>query len=473
MHNIWDYISHLGITEKENPQERRTIILSNKLNFALAGTMFVLIFIILIIQLIYYSELRFGMGVIRVIVLFFVSSMNLILARNRFIKASKFSLIFLTPLIFIILPVLNGFVEEESYIYYPYILITASIIPQLLLNSEKEKIVYWLSIIYYFILVISIDILMGYFQREDFPIIERIRNFYPFYKLAPAAIFIFIFISIRHLRKLNFRFEEELYKKNLALDMQNQQLKFQKDEIEKHNDELINKEIQTWQKMVNIISHEVVNSAIPITNLASMTRQMLEDETGNIIRPESIGEEVMVDIHHSLRIIESRTLAVINFVKATKSLTQIPKPNIRKIPVAEIFDRITILYQARFKDGGIHFEKEIDPPDLSFNADLELIEQVIINLVQNALEALNTVNNPIVLLKASKNESGHVQIAISDNGPGISPEVMEKIFLPFYSTKANSLGIGLSLGQQIMMLHHARLSAISGLEKGASFLLIF
>ena len=106
---------------------------------------------------------------------------------------------------------------------------------------------------------------------------------------------------------LNFRFEEELTNKNNELDLQNTELKAQKDEIEMHKDELVSKEISTWQKLVNIISHEIVNSAIPITNLAGMTAQMLEDESGAVLKPEKIGEEVTEDIHHSLRIIESRT----------------------------------------------------------------------------------------------------------------------------------------------------------------------
>jgi signal transduction histidine kinase len=164
---------------------------------------------------------------------------------------------------------------------------------------------------------------------------------------------------------------------------------------------------------------------------------------------------------------------VINFVKATKSLTQIPRPNIRRILIQELLDRITILNQARFKNAGIRFDKEITPHDLSAKADLELIEQVIINLVQNSVEAMKSTNNPLLSIKASHNETKHVQITISDNGPGISDEVIEKIFLPFYSTKPNNSGIGLSLAQQIMMLHHARLEVVPGLRKGATFLMIF
>jgi signal transduction histidine kinase len=310
----------------------------------------------------------------------------------------------------------------------------------------------------------------------NYVVFERIRNtddIYLYYKIAQIGLFLFINANIYYLRLLNFRFEEELNRKNSELDVQNKELKEQKNEIERQKDELISKEISTWQKLVSIISHEIVNSAIPITNLAGMTSQMLEDESGAVLKPEKIGEEVTEDIHHSLKIIESRTQALINFVKATKSLTRIPKPNIRKIYLQELLERITILYQAKFKEIGVHFEKQIVPPDLFVEADLELIEQVIINLIQNALEAMNEISDPRLSVIVSKNESGHVQMTISDNGVGINDEVLERIFLPFYSTKTNSSGIGLSLSKQIMMLHHARIEVVTGLKKGATFIMVF
>jgi len=250
-------------------------------------------------------------------------------------------------------------------------------------------------------------------------------------------------------------------------------LKEQKEKIEQHKDELVSKEISTWQKLVNIISHEIVNSAIPITNLAGMAGQMLEDDSGDVLKPDKIGKETAEDIHHSLKVIESRTKALINFVKSAKSLTQIQKPNIRRILVKELIDRITILYQVKFKEAGVRFEKQIIPPDLMVDADLELIEQVIINLIQNALEAMQEISDPKLSIKVLRDESGQVQISVSDNGAGISDEVRERIFLPFYSTKNNKSGIGLSLSQQIMMLHNARLEVISEPGKGATFSLIF
>jgi signal transduction histidine kinase len=250
-------------------------------------------------------------------------------------------------------------------------------------------------------------------------------------------------------------------------------LKARKDEIEKQKDELVSKEISTWQKLVNIISHEIVNSAIPITNLAGISGQMLEDESGSVLKPEKIEKEVVDDIHYSLKIIESRTQGLINFVKATKSLTQIPRPSIRTISVTELLDRINILFASKFKDAGVVYDKQVIPPDLCVDADLELIEQVMINLVQNALEAVQGTNDPGISITAAKNENLQVHISVSDNGVGIKTEDIEKLFLPFYSTKPDNSGIGLSLSQQIMMQHNGRLEVRSPETGGAIFTLIF
>jgi two-component system nitrogen regulation sensor histidine kinase NtrY len=327
--------------------------------------------------------------------------------------------------------------------------------------------------IYYLFLVILIDKIMVQFGTTSFPIVDLINTFYPFYKIAQITLFLLINASIYYLQLLNYRFEEELNNKNSELDFQNIELKAQKDEIERQKDELVRKEISTWQKLVNIISHEILNSAIPITNLAGMTAQMLEDDSGLVQKPEKIGGEVTEDIHHSLRIIESRTQGLINFVKATKSLTDIPKPNLRKILLCDLFERITLLYRPKFKETGLAFESRINPPELFVQADLELIEQVIINLIKNSIEAMQETIHPELSIIASKNASGHVQISITDNGKGIATEVLENIFLPFYSTKPNNSGIGLSLSQQIMQLHHARLEVSSQIMKGSTFTMVF
>ncbi len=118
-------------------------------------------------------------------------------------------------------------------------------------------------------------------------------------------------------------------------------------------------------------------------------------------------------------------------------------------------------------------KKKLPRPDLAVDADLELVEQVIINLIQNALEAIQDIPGPKLSLSASKSDAGQVQIYVTDNGAGISDEVIEKIFLPYYSTKTDKSGIGLSLSQQIMMLHHGRLEVSTGKKDGATFVLVF
>ena len=471
MQNIWKYISDPGVNEGDTQLTRRTIVLTNQLNFVLLISMFLLLIYTIVTERLAHSPLSFG--TLAVVLTLLLSFLNLVIARYGYNSLSRFSLIFLPSVVFLLGPILIGYVQEEEFTYYPYVVIGISIIPQLLVNPRNEKFLYWFSLFYFFILVIIIDLLMVRFGKESAPIVDRINTFYPYYKIAQIGLFLFINADIYYLRLLNFRFEAELSSKNSELNLQNEELKEQKNEIERQKDELISKEISTWQKLVGIISHEIVNSAIPITNLAGMTGQMLEDESGAVLKPEKIGEEVTVDIHHSLKIIESRTQALINFVKATKSLTQIQKPNIRKIVILELFERIAILYQVKFKEMDVHFEKQIIPPDLFVEADLELIEQVLINLIQNALEAMQETTYRRLSLFASKNESGDVQITVSDTGAGISDEVLERIFLPFYSTKPNSSGIGLSLSKQIMMLHHARLEVVPGLKKGATFIMIF
>jgi signal transduction histidine kinase len=390
-----------------------------------------------------------------------------------FTRLSKFFLIYVPPAIFLLGPTFYGYVEEESFTYYPYVLICASIIPQLLLHPKNERFLFWLSIVYYLVLVISIDRLMVGFGTTHFPIVDRINTFYPFYKIAQIILFIFINASIYYLRILNSRFEEQLNRQNYELDQQNRELRNQKDEIERQKDELVRKETSTWQNLVSIISHEIVNSAIPITNLAGMSSQMLEDESGAVLKTQKIGDEAVEDIHHSLQIIASRTSALVNFVKSTKSLTQIPKPVIRQISISELSERITILYQPKFKEAGIRFEKSVSPHDLTVDADLELLEVVIINLIQNAIEAMEDIKAPRLSFVAERNGMDQVQIEITDNGKGIDKEVLEKIFLPFYSTKTNNSGIGLSLSQQIMMLHNGRLEVSSEIGEGATFRMVF
>jgi serine phosphatase RsbU (regulator of sigma subunit) len=225
----WIYFSKLGTGYSDKLVKMRSNVLSNQINFILSITMLCILVITITTSILTHDTI--GFGTLRVGIMLAVSLVNLALAHYGYQQISKYSLIFLTPVIFLIWPVLIGFVEEEGYTYNNYFLIAASIIPQLLLSSEKEKFVYWFSMTYYFLLVACTDLLMFHFQTVEFPIVDRIRGFYPFYKLGHIGIFFFINICIYHLRKVNFRFEDRLNVKNQVLNIQNKKLKVQQEKI--------------------------------------------------------------------------------------------------------------------------------------------------------------------------------------------------------------------------------------------------
>ena len=247
MYKIWNYISNLGISKDNRDLSQRTIILTNQLNFVTLISISMLLLTTLIT--IWFINAKPSYGTLRVIALLVVSFLNLAVARFGFTKLSRLLLIFLPPVVFLLGPTMIGYVEEESYTYYPFVVIGASIIPQLLVDPHEEKLLYYSSLSFYFILTLLIDKVMVQFGSIHFPIIDRINIFYPWYKIAQIGLFLFINASIYYLRILNFRYEEVLNSKNKVLDLQNAELKEQKEKILRTNEELKHlNEITTRQK---------------------------------------------------------------------------------------------------------------------------------------------------------------------------------------------------------------------------------
>jgi serine phosphatase RsbU (regulator of sigma subunit) len=229
MSKLWNWVSNLGISDKSNLLRKREIVLSNQLNFIMLLTMCLLLMATITALLLTNDTIY--IGTLRIIVLAVVNFLNLVAARFRLNKISTLSLIFFPPLVFLMWPTLMGYVEEESYTYYPYALIAASIIPQLLLMPDKQKYLYWFSLTYYLFLVIFIDRFMIRFESSSFLIVDRIREFYPFYKIAHIGIFFFCNACIYYLRKQNIRFEDNLNIQNQILDLKNKELTIQRGKI--------------------------------------------------------------------------------------------------------------------------------------------------------------------------------------------------------------------------------------------------
>lgn len=231
--------------------------------------------------------------------------------------------------------------------------------------------------------------------------------------------------------------------------------------------ELEEKEMEAWQNLVRVLTHEIMNSVTPISSLATSLEQ-------EVSAGESLDKEQIEDLQLSLQTISRRSANLINFVREFRSLTHIPKPRPENILVRNLLDEVHQLFKKDLHEKQIHCSVNIQPDDLTIEADKTLIEQVLINLIKNAIQAFDeTTSNKHIVIKGYYNERQRPVISIADNGPGIEPEALEKIFIPFFTTRKSGSGIGLSLSRQIMRQHHGTLTVKSEPGKGATFYLRF
>jgi two-component system nitrogen regulation sensor histidine kinase NtrY len=235
--------------------------------------------------------------------------------------------------------------------------------------------------------------------------------------------------------------------------------------------ELEEKEMISWQNLIRVLTHEIMNSITPIASLASTAQGLLKDNQECEV-PESMNE-IIDDVRNAVNTIEKRSNGLLNFIENYRKLTRIPKPDFKVTHIKDLFDRVEYLLKDQFEQGAIKFKKRIDPESLTITADPALIEQVLINLCKNSMEAVNGLVNPKIKLKAGTDGRGNPVIKVSDNGKGIPEAVVEKIFIPFFTTKPQGSGIGLSLSRQIIRLHKATIGVTSKPNEQTVFKLRF
>lgn len=236
--------------------------------------------------------------------------------------------------------------------------------------------------------------------------------------------------------------------------------------------ELEEKEIESWQKLIRVLTHEIMNSMTPITSLITTTQDVIfKEEKKPVIN--DLDKDDLEIIDTALRTIKSRSQGLLNFVEIYRNLTRIPKPNFRYFEVYDLFERAHELLKPKLDKFNITCTVKVSPEDLKITADPDLIDQVIINLLLNAIDAVKKVENPVINVYAAVNNNGRTVIDLKDNGHGIKPDILDKIFMPFFTSKKEGSGIGLSLSRQIMHLHKGTISVRSALDEGATFTLTF
>jgi signal transduction histidine kinase len=228
-------------------------------------------------------------------------------------------------------------------------------------------------------------------------------------------------------------------------------------------------ESKAWQKLLSVMTHEIMNSIAPISSLADTLKNRLNQSVSELKNDSGSFDDLEIGIET----IKRRSEGLLKFAETYRNLNKITAPSLKKIYVRDLFENLNQLMQPTLEQKNIELEIILKDPDLMFEADTNLIEQVLINLVVNAIEAIKDKKSPRIILSAYLAANFKTVIKVADNGTGMSEEVLEKIFIPFFSTKKSGSGIGLSLCKQIMMLHRGNIQVQSVEGEGTAFMLQF
>ncbi|MGV3504616.1 MAG: sensor histidine kinase [Adhaeribacter sp.] len=232
-------------------------------------------------------------------------------------------------------------------------------------------------------------------------------------------------------------------------------------------------ETEAWQKLLRVMTHEIMNSVAPIASLADTLRKHLQLEKQSLAGPAAYSPDLLEDVEEGIAIIQNRSEGLLKFAQIYRNFSKITTPLLTTVYVQELFNSIGSLLRTQLEEQHIQLHISVCPPGLVLQADTHLMEQVLINLVLNAAKAVRGREHPQIRLTGKLDDNERVVLEVSDNGTGIPAEVIDSIFIPFFTTHKDGSGIGLSLAKQIMHLHKGSIQVQSVENEGAVFRLQF
>jgi len=231
--------------------------------------------------------------------------------------------------------------------------------------------------------------------------------------------------------------------------------------------ELDQGELIAWKRLIRVLTHEILNSVTPIKSLSGSIKRMLSNGSTEIT------EEQNIKVANGLDIINKHSIRLADFISSYKQMIKLPSPVISEIQLQPYIENIFTLMGSDLAAHAIKYEYNVKPDDLHLNADLNMLQQVLINLLSNALDSLSKTEHPKIKISAFS-KGGVATVDIIDNGHGIPSEVIDQVFIPYFSTKKDGMGIGLSLSKQIMQMHGGTLSILrTDSERGTAIRLSF
>jgi len=347
-------------------------------------------------------------------------------------------------------------------------------------RSEREEHFHYLQSI-----VQSIDVSILAYQRDG--TVEMIN---------PAAKKLFQVSSLRNINSLR-TLSEKLANTLLSINPgENKLVKVQDDEdilqlaifatefkvkdklillstIKNIQNVLEEQETAAWQKLIRVLTHEIMNSIAPISSLSSTIESMVSPYTSGEKGMPEVDLDTIREIQGALQTINRRSTGLMNFVETYRSLTKIPEPNFSVVKMTELISHVNTLMKKDVERKNILLETFVEPDTIEVQIDEQMIEQVLINLIKNSVQALKGRLGGKIQIRGFYNKRGRPSIQVIDNGQGILEEVIDKIFIPFFTTKQNGSGIGLSLSRQILRLHGGTITAKSTPNVETIFTLTF
>jgi nitrogen fixation/metabolism regulation signal transduction histidine kinase len=231
-------------------------------------------------------------------------------------------------------------------------------------------------------------------------------------------------------------------------------------------------QLQAWQDLVRVLTHEIMNSITPVASLAKTAVDLVEDAASRVIDNPEVVEE-LADVRDAVNTVARRSDSLMQFVSSYRRLTRLPAPSKTAIRLDELFAHVARLATQDWDKKSLSLVIHTEPKELDVQADRDMIEQVLINLLQNAAQALEGSSDATVWLKARLSKRGRVMIEVADNGPGIPANIAKEVFVPFFTTKRDGSGVGLALTRQVMLAHGGAVSLQARKDGGAIFSLTF
>jgi len=227
-------------------------------------------------------------------------------------------------------------------------------------------------------------------------------------------------------------------------------------------------ESKAWQKLLNVMTHEIMNSVAPISSLADTLKNRLQSYSR-----ENSDNTDLDDLELGIDTIKRRSEGLLKFTESYRNLNKITRLDLKTVLVRDLFENLNSLMQPTLAQKNIELNIVLRDTQMAIEIDLNLVEQVLINLLVNAIEAVKDRPEPAITLSAELSPNNKPLVKIADNGTGMPPELVDKIFIPFFSTRKSGSGIGLSLCKQIMMLHKGNIQVQSVENEGSVFILLF